>query len=190
MTARATQEAMTNPPAASDPGQELPGNAFWDFSLRVYAQPGVPEECLTLQERLSLDVNLLLFAAYAGAKLGIALSGRDLAELIAATEGWHVAIVRRLRATRTAMKAWSENGSDPLAASAATLRQAVKQAELDAERIEHDRMALWALGRQGNVAGTGERAIEPNVRLVIDHYAKASGNSAAMPARLIAAALA
>ena len=88
------------------------------------------------------------------------------------------------------LRAWRERTSpDEQEAELATLR-AEAQAELDAERIEHDRMALWALGRQGNVAGTGERAIEPNVRLVIDHYAKASGNSAAMPARLIAAALA
>jgi uncharacterized protein (TIGR02444 family) len=175
----------TSPTDTSDPGQ-----AFWDFSLRVYAQPGVHEECVALQERLSLDVNVLLFAAYAGAKLGIALSGHNLAELIAETEDWHITVVRRLRSTRTEMKKWSENKSDPLAASAATLRLAVKQAELDAERIEHDRMALWARGRQSNVAGTPGGAVEPNVRLVIDHYAKTSGNSAGMPARLIAAALA
>lgn len=181
----ATRETTTmnsTPPA--------PGQAFWDFSLHVYAQPGVQEECLTLQERLGLDVNLLLFAAYAGAKLRIALSPRDLAELIAATEEWHVAIVRRLRATRTAMKKWSEDKDDPLAASAATLRLAVKKAELDAERIEHDRLALWAQTYAGGTTAASAEAVEANVHLVLDHYVRTSGNSAGRPARLIGAALA
>jgi uncharacterized protein (TIGR02444 family) len=185
-----TTAMTTSPTDRSDPGQEPPGNAFWDFSLRVYGEPGVQEECLTLQERLSLDVNLLLFAAYVGAKLGIALSGRDLAELIAATEDWHLSVVRRLRATRVAMKKWSEDKSDPLAAPAASLRSVIKQAELDAERIEHDRLALWASGRTANLTGTREQAVEQNLRLVIEHYTKASSNSADMPVRLIAAALA
>jgi uncharacterized protein (TIGR02444 family) len=177
---------------------DLSGRAFWDFSLDVYAQPGVQEECLALQERLSLDVNVLLFAAYAGARLGIALSARDLAELITATEDWQVSVVRRLRATRVSMKKWSEDNSDPLQAPAASLRLAIKQAELDAERIEHDRLALWASGRAANLAdsladslaGSRRQAVEQNLRLVIGHHAKASGGSADMPVRLVAAALA
>ncbi len=44
------------------------GQDFWDFSLAIYRQPGVPEECLALQERLGADVNLLLLCAYLGAK--------------------------------------------------------------------------------------------------------------------------
>jgi uncharacterized protein (TIGR02444 family) len=178
-------EAMT----ASPPGAALPGQDFWDFSLRVYAAPGVQEECLNLQERLKLDVNLLLFAAFAGARLGLTLSDRDLAELIAETEDWHVFIVRRLRATRTAMKKWSEK-TDDLASSAAALRLAVKKAELDAERIEHDILARWAQAHAINATGTRDRAVESNVRLVLAHYAKTSGNAAEPPARLIAAALA
>lgn len=164
--------------------------AFWDFSLRVYAQPGVAEECLTLQERLSLDVNLLLFSAYAGAKLRLALTPDNLAELIAATEPWHIAVVRPLRATRTAMKRWSEDKGDPLAASAATLRLAVKKAELDAERIEHERLAVWAQDREATSRAEPRQIVEANIGLVLDHYARTSGNAAEMPARLIEAALA
>lgn len=171
-------------------GTASPGQAFWDFSLRVYAQQGVQEECLTLQERLALDVNLLLFAAYAGAKLGLALTERDLSELISATEQWHVAVVRRLRATRTAMKKWSEDSGDPLAPSAATLRLAVKKAELDAERIEQERLARWAQGRAKNTKAARAPSVEANLRLVLDHYTKASGNDAAIPRRLAEAALA
>ena len=40
---------------------------LWAFSLAVYGGDGVAEECLDLQERLGLDVNILLFAAFLGA---------------------------------------------------------------------------------------------------------------------------
>jgi uncharacterized protein (TIGR02444 family) len=38
-------------------------NAFWDFSLKVYAAAGVADECILLQDRFGIDVNLLLFCA-------------------------------------------------------------------------------------------------------------------------------
>ncbi|MET0866579.1 MAG: TIGR02444 family protein [Pseudorhodoplanes sp.] len=174
---------------AIPPATRLPGQDFWDFSLRVYAAPGVQEECLALQERLGLDVNLLLFAAFAGARLGLALSDRDLAELIAETDDWHVSVVRRLRATRTDMKKWSER-TDGLAAPAAALRLAVKKAELDAERIEHDMLARWARAKTPDATGARDATLESNVRLVLDHFAKTSGKSPVRPGRLIAAALA
>jgi uncharacterized protein (TIGR02444 family) len=179
---------MTTDPASS--GQALSGQAFWDFSLRVYARDGVAEECLMLQERLGLDVNLLLFAAYAGSRLGIAVSPGDLADLIAQTEDWHVSVVRRLRATRTAMKKWSEDKDDPSAPSATTLRLAVKKAELDAERIEHEMLARWAQNRAGDATAARAQVVGANVRLLLDHYATTSGNSADLPVRLIEAALA
>ena len=39
---------------------------FWEFSLRVYGNGGVPTACLALQERHAIDVNLLLFCAWIG----------------------------------------------------------------------------------------------------------------------------
>ncbi|HEY9550471.1 MAG TPA: TIGR02444 family protein, partial [Kiloniellaceae bacterium] len=39
---------------------------FWQFSGAVYARRGVAEACLALQQRHGLDVNLLLFCAWAG----------------------------------------------------------------------------------------------------------------------------
>lgn len=42
-------------------------NEFWQFSLAVYAAPGVEAECLALQEALGIDVNLLLFFVWLGA---------------------------------------------------------------------------------------------------------------------------
>ena len=33
---------------------------FWDFSVRTYRTPGVPDACLSLQNDYAADVNMLL----------------------------------------------------------------------------------------------------------------------------------
>lgn len=178
---------MTTDPPANN--QHRPGQAFWEFSLRVYAQPGVQEECLGLQERLRLDVNLLLFCAYAGAKLRIALSPQDIADMIALTEAWHHSVVRELRAVRTTMKRWSEDKTLPISEPAASLRLAVKKAELDAEHIEHLWLAEWVATRESHASQAPDEAIAANIGLLLDHYTRISGETAAAPRQLIAAAL-
>ena len=165
------------------------GQALWEFSLRVYAEPGVQEECLALQERLRLDVNLLLFCAYAGAKLGIALSPQDIADMVALTEGWQDSVVRSLRAVRSTMKRWSEDNTQPIAKPAAALRLAVKKAELDSERIEHEMLTDWAANREAGAARAPQEAIAANIGLLLDHYRRVSGETATPPRQLIAAAL-
>lgn len=61
-------------------GLEL-DNAFWRFSLVVYAQPDVAPECIALQEAAGNDVNILLFSAWLGAEREAVLSGADLEDL-------------------------------------------------------------------------------------------------------------
>jgi uncharacterized protein (TIGR02444 family) len=165
------------------------GQAFWEFSLRVYAQPGVQEECLVLQERLRLDVNLLLFCAYAGAKLGIELSPQDIADTIALTEAWQDSVVRSLREVRTTMKRWSEDKTLAIREPTATLRLAVKKAELDSERIEHEMLADWATNRNAPPERAPPAVVTANISLLIDHYARVSGETATLPRQLTAAAL-
>ena len=84
------------------PSQPL-DTPLWAFSLAVYAGDGVADECLELQERLNLDVNLLLFAAFVGAVEGVQLEARDIAAADTAVAGWHGEIVRVLRRTRRAL---------------------------------------------------------------------------------------
>ncbi len=108
---------------------------FWGFSLRTYARPGVPEACLLLQDRLGADVNLILFAAWLGTR-GVALDAARLAEARAGIGAWHAEVVVPLRGVRRRLK--------PHGAPAAPLREGVKAAELEAERLEQ--MALQELG--------------------------------------------
>ena len=41
---------------------------FWDYSLALYGRPGVEACCLRLQDRLGVDVNLLLLCCWLAAR--------------------------------------------------------------------------------------------------------------------------
>jgi uncharacterized protein (TIGR02444 family) len=118
---------MTAPPGAA-------GNPFWDFSLALYAAPGVAGACLGLQERLDADANLLLFCCWAGSR-GHALDDAALDRLLAAVAEWHAEVVRPLRAARTWLKLLVSGDSQ-----ATALRERIKALELEAERLEQDRL--------------------------------------------------
>ncbi|WP_448207339.1 TIGR02444 family protein [Azospirillum sp. sgz302134] len=129
-------------------------NPFWDFSLAVYARPGVPAACLDLQDRRGLDVNVLLFAAWAGLACGVRLTAEELARIDAAVAPWRAEVVRPLRAVRRRVK-----GED------AALYDRLKAAELAAERIQQDRLYAES-GLTPAPGGTVELAAA-NLRLLV-----------------------
>ena len=110
-----------------------PANPFWDFSLALYRRPGVAQACLDVQARHGLDVNLILYFAWLGIARGIHLSDADIATVLARVAAWHDGVVRSLRAVRSEMKG---NPTGAPADLAEALRNRIKGAELDAERIE------------------------------------------------------
>jgi uncharacterized protein (TIGR02444 family) len=163
---------------------------FWRFSLAVYAANGVADECLELQEGLGLDVNLLLFAAFAGSVEGMQLNAQDVAAAAALVEGWHTDIVRTLRAVRRTLKPMSLDDTDPLQGAAAALRTQVKTAELDAEKIEQTMLWRWSR-RQLDARNRTPRdaALTANLHAMLAYYDPAMAHEAVLP-RLRAAALA
>ncbi len=117
---------------------------FWEFSLRTYAGPGVPNACLTLQDGSGVDVNVLLFCLFLGQsnrKLGAA----DVRIIAQAIEPWRAGIVVNLRAARRALKDPPPHFEGPMAES---LRKQVKAAELEAERIQQE-MLFVTFGASG-----------------------------------------
>jgi uncharacterized protein (TIGR02444 family) len=141
-------------------------NPFWAFSLAVYAGDGVAEECLGLQERLGLDVNLLLFAAYMGAVEGVRLASQDIAGANMAIAEWHAEIVQPMRAARRALKAPAANTENPLQPAIASLRLNVKRAELDAEKIEQAMLWQWSRTHLHDLQHDGG-ALAANLREVL-----------------------
>jgi uncharacterized protein (TIGR02444 family) len=146
-------------------------NPLWTFALAVYGAPGVADECLALQERLTLDVNLLLFVAYAGAVDGIRLDAADIAGVAGAVAPWHGDVVRPLRQARRALKPFSMNADHAFRAKSATLRATVKAAELDAEKLEL--AMLWTWSRQRLAARPRDnprQAVSDNLRALMQFY--------------------
>jgi uncharacterized protein (TIGR02444 family) len=113
---------------------DWPRSAFWDFSLDIYARPGVAAACLALQDRHGLDVNLLLACLFLGTQ-GRVLSRAALEQAMDEVEALHARVIRPLRAARRELKRQVEGGG-VMADALVRLRAQLKAAELDAEHIE------------------------------------------------------
>ena len=74
-------------------------NDFWRFSLKVYDQEGVANECLELQERHGVNVNVLLFCAWIGTQ-GIALDRNGIEAAAQIVTHWDAMVVRPLQIGR------------------------------------------------------------------------------------------
>jgi uncharacterized protein (TIGR02444 family) len=114
---------------------------IWEWALAAYARPGVADACLRLQDDFGQNTNLLLWAVWAEAKDEVLL-----ARAAALTRAWETAAVQPLRAARRALKA-----PLPLVADAARegLRDDVKAAELRAERVLLETLAMLSGGTRG-----------------------------------------
>jgi uncharacterized protein (TIGR02444 family) len=116
--------------------------SLWDFALAFYARPHVQESCLQLQDSHGVDVNLLLFTAWAGHCCGIRVDRQLLAQADERIRPWRTSVVHPLRQARRDMK------QDSLAqfhAGAAALRQRVKDLELQAERLQLEHLEGFLL---------------------------------------------
>jgi len=106
---------------------------FWEFSLRVYGNEGVPAACIALQERRGIDVNLLLFCAWIGESGRGVLNGADLNSALAATTAWNTDIVCAIRAVRDRLK----GGMRPIPAERSdALRNMILEIEVKCEHLE------------------------------------------------------
>ncbi|HEX5508115.1 MAG TPA: TIGR02444 family protein [Pseudolabrys sp.] len=157
-------------------------NLFWTFTLAVYGAPGVAPECLALQDRYELDVNLLLLAAYAGAADGITLGADDISAAFETIAQWHSDVVRSLREARRALKSMSEDQGDPLRPAASALRTQAQKAEIDAERVEQAMLWAW-MQRHLAERPHGDRApaLAANLSAVLAFYRAEANAEQAMP---------
>ncbi len=141
---------------------------FWKFSIKVYSAPGVADECIGLQERFGIDVNVLLFCGWLGWSRGRRLSGAEITAANALVRSWHESVVRPLRIARRFTKDMPED-------AAKRLRARVKSIELDSERIEQAMLyahaeKLWSESAQ---TGNSAAALANMVGLLLAHGCRA-----------------
>ncbi len=162
---------------------------FWTFSLAVYADADVQRECLALQDDHGVDVNLLLFCAFAGATHGAVLTEQAVNEAADISRAWQTDVVSALRAARRTLKRYAAE-TGPLDTPIAALRTRVKELEIDAERVEQAMLEQWAAAHINSWPRAQPRdAAADNIRTLLAMSAR-KPVPAPWPEHLIAAALA
>jgi len=131
-------------------------SAFWKFSLRFYAQPGVAPACIELQDDAGVDVNLLFLFIFL-AEAGRSVARVDVARIDAAIAPWRNEVVRPLRAARRALK------NSPGVSGAETLRSEVKRIELEAERLQQEALFVMFPAASIGVAAPRAQAARANL---------------------------
>ena len=127
----------------------------WDYALRIYAQPGVAEACLLLQDRAGVDVTVLLHAMHLFTANGIALDAQALARAEARVAAWRREVTAPLRALRAALKPGFASIPAKLVEQT---RQKIKAAELDAEFAALATLSMDAGMHQGSLASAASSA--------------------------------
>lgn len=154
------------------------GNPFWEFANRAYAVEDVEKACLALQNRLGLDVNMVLFCvwlAYRGDRGGSL--AQHLAGALKLSRDWQSRMIEPLRSCRNNLKEAIEtgniSGADKDAALA--LRERLKTDELELEAMQI--MAMASLVAAGDAdAGGGDVATQKeNAHNNINVYSAAAG---------------
>jgi uncharacterized protein (TIGR02444 family) len=164
---------------ADDAGNLQYDNEFWQFSLAIYGQAEVAEECLALQQALGIDVNLLLFCAWLGTR-AVALTGKDIEEASTAVAAWNESVIRPLRGVRHWMKTLKRDEFE-------SFRERVKGIELGAEQIEQAILFAHSKRIQGHAGADRREAITRNVNQYLETKTPAQTSQHSAP-RLIDAA--
>ncbi len=118
--------------------QALQHRSLWDFALAFYAQPGVEQACLTLQDAADVDVCELLLHGWLYCH-GLQARREALADISRERAHWQRQFTEPLRHLRRELK---PQAAEDEAINA--LRKSIKTAELQAERVNLQRWQQWA----------------------------------------------
>ena len=112
---------------------------LWEFSLKLYAEPGVAASCLSLQNQHGFDVNLVLFCIWYGFRHG-ELTDDLLKTALEASNSWRETVVQPLRRLRTRLKRALTESAYSSSSEISALKERIEIAELDAERIQQQEL--------------------------------------------------
>jgi uncharacterized protein (TIGR02444 family) len=116
---------------------------FWRYSLKFYGQAGVSDACIALQDGCGVDVNLLLYLFWLASE-GRQVTAQDVKMLDDKVRSWRELTIIPIRDVRRKLKG-AATFIDP--AKQEALRDKVKIAELEAERLQQE--GLYAVTQSG-----------------------------------------
>ena len=105
---------------------QMKNSPLWRFSNNIYRKEGVSEVLLHVQDKFSIDVNMILFVAWL-ASINRSLTAADIQDAQKLVSLWRVMVIVPVRNIRRSLKDFS--GID-------YLYEDVKKLEIDTEKEE------------------------------------------------------
>jgi uncharacterized protein (TIGR02444 family) len=136
----------------NDTQTKSPITPFWRYSLKFYGQSGVSDACIALQDGCGIDVNLLLYLFWLASE-GRQVTADDVKMLDDKVRSWRELTIIPIRDVRRRLKG-AVTFIDP--AKQEALRDKVKVAELEAERLQQE--GLYAVTQSGPLGKAAEPA--------------------------------
>ncbi len=148
--------------------------SFWDFSVRTYRTPGVPDACLSLQNDYGADVNMLLYCCWIGGARG-EFDGELFNRASEYSAHWAKNVVIPLREARTWMKHTGCDADPVPTDSCMELREEIKTVEFAAEKMQQE--VLEAMVTTDNSDSDSPDHMMKDVVANLDLYAEYIGLS-------------
>lgn len=127
---------------------------FWRFSVKFYAEPGVAQACIDLQDQAGVDVNILFFLLWMATQ-NRQLGNAEVAGLEQTIGAWRDMAVVPLRQVRRALKTPPAAMAPP---DAEGFRTRIKAVELEAERLQQE--AMYGLAQRSAIGSPASSRIE------------------------------
>ncbi|MDM0117663.1 TIGR02444 family protein [Variovorax sp. J22R133] len=144
-------------------------DALVAFALETYGRAGVADSCVLLQDRLGVDVVVLLYAMYLARHCHVILDDQALQDADTRVANWRREVIAPLRSLRR--RIGSVSGVSQ--AMMSPTRQRIKEAELSAEVVA---FALLFRKEDGDLGQRGRATSAPLVSRVARFYGSQSGN--------------
>ncbi|TNF01722.1 MAG: TIGR02444 family protein [Gammaproteobacteria bacterium] len=144
----------------------IPDNPFWTYSLAHYGRREVAQACHNLQDTRGININLLLFCCWTGAR-GEKLDTSQICKAQSLIAEWDIQVVQRLRQLRRFLKECA-NATDQI-------RHEVANLELSSERVVQDMLAEWWLAEPRSVGTTSDQGVSELQEANLDLFLSLSG---------------
>ena len=152
--------------------------SLWEFSLELYGRPGVQSACLSLQEDMGMDVNILLYCCWRGP-----METEELESLMTKLGPWQRGVVSGLRTVRQLIKPMIKDLSEH-SEVVAQLRKKIAGLELEAEKLQQSIMMRFAVS-QRTKSPPSPHAAAQNLALYFQSLQKPTDSAALNALRII-----
>ena len=137
---------------------------FWQFAVDLYGKSDVSQVCIELQDKLGLNVNLLLLLCWCE-RQKIQLDGEQIQQLNFGLDRWHQQYTKPLRQLRRQLAL--EDDADE------TVKKTIFEAEMALEKTEQ-RLLLgvfnqFSLNPQNNAQNLQRYVSQADSKAVIDY---------------------